>query len=435
MSFKSEISDVNEVTKQLKIVIPPEKYAEEFESVMGGLLKTTQVKGFRAGKAPRHMVEKMHGERVKYEVTNRLISNSLYGAIREHSIDMIGQPEIDLPAVVAGKEIEFTAQISVFPKPEIKGYDAFTVEIPKRDKKNTDVDEVLERLQTSKATSRKLEFRNTVQKGDIVDGSLKVVVEGEEETRPEPLVVAVGEGHLPKELEEGLIGLEIGQSREIAGVIPEDHREEKLRGKPATYTFSLNSLAEKVLPELNDDFAASLEMGAKTMLELRVNLAKRLEAESEKETQSEVQAAILDQILEKNPFQVPQALIDNEIRHLLVRGGFLNPERVNVEELNIEPFRDGLGEIAIKRVRSSIVVDRIGEAEKLTASEAEISAAFEETARNSNVSVEEVRRYFSTRERLMSFVLDVTREKVLKFLRDRTKVNFVEKKETAEESK
>lgn len=107
MSFSAEVQDVDQVTKQVKISIPPETFSEEFNTVIVGLMKNSNVKGFRAGKAPRHLVERLHGERVKFEVANRLISRTLYDTVREKSIDMIGEPEIDVSAIEPGKRAQF----------------------------------------------------------------------------------------------------------------------------------------------------------------------------------------------------------------------------------------------------------------------------------------------------------------------------------------
>lgn len=430
MSFNAEVLDVDQVTKQVKISIPPETFSEEFESVIGNLVKTSAVKGFRAGKAPRQLVERMHGERVKFEVANRLISRTLFDTVREKSIDMIGEPDIDVSSIEPGKELNFTAQISVFPKPEVSGYESISVEVQKREIKASDVDDMIEKIRHTKATSKKLESRDIAEKGDVIDASLSVTLEGETEpSRPEPLQVQVGMGFLPEELDAGIVGMKVGEEKVIDGKVPDTHREEQLRGKPARYAVTLKGLSEKVLPELNDAFVESLERSAKTVAELRAEFEKQIEGENQKAIDNDIQVAVIDKLVEGNMFPVPQVLVDEEIRALLVRFGMVNPQQVDVSKIDVTRFRAGLGEVALKRVRGSILVDRIAEKEKITASADEFEKWCVDFAAQNNLPVEDIKKYFGTPERVAQQLAELSREKALKFLRDKSQVALVDKVE------
>lgn len=435
MSFNAEVQDVDQVTKQVKISIPPETFSKEFDTVIVDLMKSSTVKGFRAGKAPRHLVERLHGERVKFEVANRLISRTLFDTVREKSIDMIGEPEIDVAAIEPGKELNFTAQISIFPKPEINSYEKITVDVQKREVASADVDQTIERLRQTKAITKKIESRQVAEKNDVIDATLTVTLEGETEpSRPEPLQVQVGAGMLPEDLDHGIVGMSVGETKVIDGKVPESHRQQELRGKPAKYSVTLNGLAEKILPEVDDVFVESLGRTAKTVLELRVELSNELEAENKKAIANDVQVAVLDKIVAANPFLVPQVLIDEEIRALLVRFGMVNPQQVDVAKIDVTRFREGLGEIAVKRVRGSIVVDRIAEKEKISATPEEFEKWCVDFAAQNSLPAEDVKKYFGTKERVGQQMAELAREKALEFLRERAKVNFVDKlPESAEE--
>ena len=432
MSFNAEVNDIDQVTKQVKISIPPETFSKEFNTGIVELMKTSKVNGFRAGKAPRQIVERQHGERIKFEVANRLISKTLFETIRERSIDMIGDPDIDVPSIEPGKELNFTAKISVFPKPEIEGYDAVAVEVQRRDVAAADVDGLVEKLRESKATTKKIETRSVAQEGDVVDASLTVRLESEaESSRPEPLQIQIGKEMLPPELDSGIVGMSIGEEKIIEGKVPESHRDKELRGQPATYTVTLNGISEKVLPEFDDAFVESLEREAKTVSELRADLTKQLETENKKALDNDAQVAILDKLTEKNEFLVPQILIDQEIRSLLVRFGMVNPQQVDVEKVDVTRFREGLREIAIKRVRGSIIVDRVVEKEKLTVTAEEFDKWCTDFALENKHGVEDVKRYFSNKERLAPQMAEIAREKGLEFLRSRAKITLVDKVEEA----
>jgi trigger factor len=428
MNYNAEIQDLDQVTKKVKISIPPEAFDQEFNTVIVDLMKTSTVKGFRAGKAPRHLVISMHGERVKFEVANKLISRSLYDTVREKSIDMIGEPELDVPAIEPGKELTFTAQISVFPKPEIADYSKVSVEVLKREVKSEDLDQQMKKLLETKATIKKIDDRDTVKKSDVIDAQLTVAIEGQEEsTRPEPLQVQVGESMLPEDLDQGILGMKIGEQKTIDGKVPDSYREVNLRGAPAKYTITINGISEKILPELDDQFVASLERSAKTVAELKKELNDQLDLENKKSQANDIQVAVLDKLVEANQFDVPQVLIDEEVRALLVRFGMVNPQQVDVNKIDVSHFRAGLGEIAAKRVRGSIIIDRIAEKEKITATPEEFEKWCIDFAAQNSLPADDVKKYFGTKERIAQQMAEIVREKTLESLRDRAKVSFVDK--------
>jgi len=424
MEVKSVVQDIDQVTKQIKVSIPAETVSKEVTLAINDLAARASLKGFRPGKAPRAMVEKLHGPRVRLEVANRLISSSLSKLVKDHSIDMIGAPEIDVASFEPGKEIEYTAQVSIFPRPDIVGYDSIKVSVPKGEIGDTDVQQVIDRILQSKATTKKLDFRNTAQTGDVVDASLLVELEGETPSRPEPLVVALGEGKVPAELENGIIGMEIGQSKEIVTVVEADHPNTQIAGKKTTYKVTLNGLSERVLPELNDEFVKGLNFGPQTVLELRMETRKQLEEQSEQEVKEKTSQAILDVLLEKNEFPVPMVLVDDEIRSLLMRNGVIDPNRPDVEKLSMEPFRERLGEMAKKRVRTAVLVDAIGKKENLKASDEDIKAAMQDIADKNGLPVEEVQKFFLKSDQNVGFMVEIGRNKVLDFLKSKADVTF-----------
>jgi trigger factor len=190
----------------------------------------------------------------------------------------------------------------------------------------------------------------------------------------------------------------------------------------------LNSISERDLPEVTDDFAAGLDMGVKSVLDLRVDLGKRLEAEAAKRVQGDTEVAVLDQLVERNQFAVPQPLIDEEIRALLVRLGFVDPKKMRVDRINVEPFRKQFGDVALKRVRSAILIDRLSEIENLVATEDEIRTSVEERAAEHGISAEDLLKAVREGNRLEQWGLELTREKVMKSLIGRATISYVEKK-------
>lgn len=431
MDVKTSLESVDEVTKQLTVSIPADEVAREVDEEIGKLSKNAQLKGFRPGKAPKNVVKKKHGGRVHSEVAYRMISATLRDAVQNHELDMVGEPEIDIISVEPGASVEYKANIFLFPTPEISHYEAFEVEVPRGEVEDKDVDEHIDQLRDSKATPQKLEFRTKAEKGDIVDASIEVIVEGSDESRPEPVVIELGSGRLPAELEDGIVGMEIGEMKEIGEALPDD-KEDNASGRK--YKVLLSGLSEKVLPELNDEFAknAGIE-GVETVLELRLKVREQIAEKVEEETRSETHAAILKQLVERNEFVVPQIMVDNEIRHMLVQAGLLNPQQTDPARISVESFRQHFNENALSRVRTAIAVDRVAEQENLAVSDDELETAMNDLADKSGMPLEDIKKHFADESQALNFRLDQTRNKVLEFLQSRAKINYTEKVAEAEE--
>lgn len=424
--YSSTIETIDDVTKKATVSIPVERVNKEFESSVSRVQSTARIKGFRPGKAPRHIVEKMHGPRLRMDVANTLISKTLQDIVKSIEGTVVGSPEIELSSFEPGEDITFTASLSLFPNPVIAGYESCAVTVEKRDISDEDINKVLDNLMSSKATQKPIEDRKVAQAGDVIDATLTDVTSGEEGGATEPLVIAVGEGLLPEELDAGIQGMEIGETKDIS--ISHDAETQCAEGgSEHTHTFRirLNALNQKIMPELTDEFVKTLQFGeVETALELKTDIRKRLEEEQQQVTDDEVNSEIMKILLEQNEFLVPAVLIDDEIRSLVAREGKIDPQKVDAAEFDVEPFRQAYGESAEKRVRMTIIVDRIAEKEDLKAKEEDLEGYLASIAEKHGLPVEEVRKYFMDQSRAMGTFLEVTRNKVLKFLREKASISF-----------
>ena len=426
MDFTSSIENVDEVTRKIKITVPAEIVSKEVNARLTSAAGQAKIDGFRPGKAPKAMVEKMYGGSIRAEVAERLINSSLNNVAKENKLEIVGSPEVDLVAFEVGKDMEFTANVQLFPKPEVKGYDKFKVEVQKNSVEEKNVDEIIENLRNSRATTKKLEFRNTAKLGDVIDIQLGVDLEGEAADRPEPATIVLGEKKIPEGVEAEIVGLEIGSSKVVDVILTKEQGGDKYAGKKATYRVTLNGLSERILPEVTDEFAKGLNLGAETVLELRLKVRQELEKELEQQRKGDIQTAILDQLVKANEFKVPQLLVDEELRALIVRSGLMNDAKV--QNTDLEPFRKELGEIALRRVKSSIIIDRIVELEGLKAEKEEIDAQIGELSSRSGVSIEEAKKFLMDQNRLIGFIMEITRSKAIDLLVGRAEVEQVEKK-------
>lgn len=434
MELKSTIEDVNSVTKVVKVTIPAETVTEKLEKYVSNVMRTARIDGFRPGKAPRNIIERKHGPAIREDVRNELIKSSFTDIIRENDLRVVGTPEIDPGPIESGKELEYKANVSVYPQPEVSGYDNFEVSAPKNEVKEDNVDSVIENMRGRKAKISEIEDRKTAEMGDVVDVTVLMIVGGKEGERAEPAVVGLGEGKLPKEVEEALIGAEVGSTVETTVTHGDDHPTQSLRGQEVTYRVELKGLKRKELPEVTDEFAKELDPSVDSVAALREKIRKDLETHVESEAKTAAQAKILDQLLQRNEFEVPQVLIDDEIRNMLSRSGLMQNSNVNLQDLDVAMFRDGFGPICEKRVKSAILVDRIAEKEGIKATDEEIDEAIQEIAQENYISVDEVRRYVqSDPSRKIGLALEIERDKVLELLTSRAVINYTAPEEKSSE--
>ena len=421
MTIESSIENVDETTRKIKVVIPLERVQQEINTALNEAVSKAHLKGFRPGKAPRDVVEKTHGPRVRLEVANRLISTSLNDIIKENKLDVVGNPEIDMADYKPDQAIEYTASVAIYPRPEIKNYEKLKITINKQAVKEDDVEAVIVNMLKSKSTLNKLADDQPVKGGNVVDALISIEKNGQEESRPEPLVIEVGEGKIPKDLEDAFLGMQVGEVKKVP--VPSNQQEGAADGKDHQeyYVIKLEKISERILPELNDEFVSTLQIEPKTLLELRMDIRKNLEKQAENNSQAELNAAILKEIAEANKFQVPQLMIDNEIYNLLTKSGQIKGDE---NDIKIEHYRSTLGEIAEQRVRTAIVVDRIAEQEKIELNEEEIQKELGQMAENYKVSKEEMMNYLVKNNLINGFIIEMRRSKTIDALVAKTDVQY-----------
>ena len=364
MDFQSSVVDIDEVTKQISVTVPKERVAKEYETSVVSVSKSAKLNGFRPGKVPRHMVERLMGDRIRYDVTNRLINESLRGAFEQHKLEVVGEPEVDLKEMEPAKALEFTAKVALYPQPSISNYLNRKIDVVKKVVGDKELAESLERLREAKAELKPIEDRKVAEKGDVVALSVSVQADGGEFSRPEPFVDEIGAGKLPADVEAQIVGMTVNDAKDISSVASDDHANPEMRGKSLAYKVTLHGLFTKNMPELSDELVKSLGFGVETVDALKAKIKEQLSQQAEEDMKNEAQGALLDLLIKENPFKVPQVLVDEEIRGIVARYGFAGRD-ADAQSIDITPFRGQFEEFALNRIRGAIVIDRIGSTEEV----------------------------------------------------------------------
>jgi trigger factor len=371
------------------------------------------------------MVERLMGDRIRYDVANRLINEGLRGAFEQHKLEVVGEPEVDLKEMEPAKALEFTAKVALYPQPTIGNYLNRSVEVTKRVVGDKEIAESLERLREARAELKPIEDRKIAEKGDVVALSVSIQADGGEFSRPEPFVDELGAGKLSADVEAQVAGMTVNDSKEISVVAPAEHANPEMAGKNLVYKVTLHGIFTKNMPELTDELVKTLGLDVETVDALKGKIQEQLTKQADEDVKNEAQGALLDLLVKENPFKVPQVLVDEEIRGIVARYGFSGRD-VDPSTIDITPFRAQFEEFALNRIRCAIIIDRVGSTEEIKVEEADRDKMIQRIAEQNGSTVEATRKALLDKSRIMSFLLEVRRTKILEHLMAKTAVQYVD---------
>ena len=380
MSVKVEKLEHN--MAKLTIEVPTEELEKAVEKVYQSQKKNISIPGFRKGKVPRTMVEKMYGAEVFYQdAANEIIPDAYEAALKEVEEEIVSMPEVDVVQMKKGEPFIFTAEVAL--KPEVKLGQYKGVEVDKIDVTVSDEEVEAEIEKEREKNARTVEVTDrAVKDGDTVSLDFEGFVDGAafEGGKGENYPLTIGSGAFIPGFEEQLVGTEIGADVEVNVTFPEDYQADNLAGKAAVFKCKINEIKEKQLPEVDDEFAS--EVSAFDTLEAyKADLKQNLEDKKFKEAKSAKTDAVIDAIIASSEMDIPEAMIKTEQRQML--NDFA--QRMQMQGLSMEQYFQFTGTTADmlmeqskpqaeQRIKTSLVIDAIVAAENIEATEEEFAA-------------------------------------------------------------
>jgi trigger factor len=399
--MKTEVVDVSETRKEIKIEIEAEQVRAEFERVAGEYARAATVPGFRKGHAPVAVVRARFKKEIRSDVLQRLIPQAVEEAIRESGLDVIGQPDVHLGeenVEELGKgPISLHAHVEVFPEVALGEYRG--IEAARRVRPVTDetVQGVIDNLREASAALQPVEDRPAAE-GDTVTADIQgryLEPPSEEDINASDVDVVIGgDGVLPA-FTENLAGVRPDEARTFTVAYPEDFSSKGLAGKTVEYTATVTAVRRKELPELDDEWVKSLgEEGVETVEQLRERVRENLTKNAEGESEHRLRDEILGRLIERHQFEVPETLVSYQanqmlqatLRDMMRRG--MDPRG---EDVNWEALRDVVRERAGEDLRGSMLLERVAEAENIEVTQEEIEAEIQAVAEGTRQSTEQVR--------------------------------------------
>lgn len=414
--------------------------AEDFEAAMVKAYNKNKnkisIQGFRRGKAPRKMIEKMYGPEIFYEdAANFAIPDAYEDAAKECGLDIVSRPEIDVVDIAKGKEFVFSATVAV--KPEVTLGDYKGIEVPKKEVKvvAADVNEEIERVREQNSRMITVEDRG-IEKDDTAVIDFEGFVDGKPfrggKGENHPLVI--GSHAFIDNFEEQLIGKKTGEDAEVNVTFPEDYHEPALQGKPALFKVAVKEIKRKELPELDDEFASEVSE-FETLKEYKASVKKNLTERRKEQAKKEKEAAVVEKVVENATMELPEPMIDEQVRQMIQEFA----GRIQQQGLNIEQYMQMTGMTpdalmaqmrpdAEKRIRTRLTLEEVVRAENITASDEDIEKEIENIASMYGMELDKLRESMGDEER-KQIAEDMAVQNAIEFLAK----NAVETEEAAQE--
>ena len=314
-----EIEEVDSCNKKIKFVIPYNNYKKEVDKYYQKLGREVKVPGFRKGKVPASLLEKQFGPDVKKEVLSNLISNELNKAIAEKDLRAIGQPHLLEVNAEEDTDISVSASVEVLPSIDIKDYSSIEMEMKIPRITDEEVDQAIEAFRQRKAKTVEIIDRSVQEKDLIkIDFTSMLGDKPFEGGAVKDEIIQVGGGQLIEGLDKGMIGMEIGDNRDIKVQVPEDYHNKEIAGKEVDFNIILKGIQVQELPKLNDEFARELdtEKKYKNLEDMKAKIRIELEDYERKEALKATKKKFAEQLTEQNPVDLPEGLIKEQVKFM-----------------------------------------------------------------------------------------------------------------------
>jgi trigger factor len=416
VALKKEIVEVSSCKRNLVVEVPEDQLEHEIDRLARDYAQKAVVPGFRPGKVPVSVVRQRYQSELRSNATHEIVEQSWQGAIAEHDLHPIGEPDLRDLSNEPGNPLKFTLAFEILPTIEVKDYRGIAVSLPRVDIGDKDVEDGLEA-----ARERSAQFI-PVEEGEIRDGHLVtldvqgVFADGGKPVEEENVSIIIGAAETSAAFTENLRGARSGETRSFDVSYPPDHHRKRYAGKQVRYSAKIKEIKEKQLPEPEE---LAKELGLAGVEELKSKIRDELVTKAAQAAEKKARDAVLDEVLKRNPLEVPEGMVSSEMQDYaqriagsLVRQG-IDPNKASVDWRKII---EGERPNAENAVRRTLVLDAIARQEALDVTEEELDAAFERIAEIERRPPAVIRAQAEKDHKIQSFRDHLRRNKALDFI-------------------
>lgn len=427
--MKVEVEKKPDSTSTLQIELPADEVSKEWDAIAASFTRFAKIPGYRPGKAPRRVIEAKFRKEIQDELTKKLVSKSYHEAVEQKKLRVVSLANLEDVQFGADKSMRFRATVVTAPEFELPEYKNIPVQLSEPKVSEEEIDAALERLRDQSA-----DFADVTERGLQMEDFAVIDFEGSIEGKPVSEIAPQAskslhggkkfwlrlapDNFIPKFCEQ-MIGQKIGEERTIAVDFPADFLVPELAGKQASYKATVIEIKQKVLPTLDDNFAAKL-IPEKKLSDLRHVIEHDLEHEKEHQLERAKEAQIVRYLHERVQFDLPPPLLRNETRRALGELVQTNRARGVSDEMlkgKEKELVDGAAGLAAHRLKTNFILQRIAEREKIEVSREDLEAQIREEALRYNLSVEKMRKELEEHDRINALAEQILLGKTLDFLK------------------
>ena len=382
--MKTDLVDINDTRKNLRVEIPSAVVDEQIERVARNYSRQARIPGFRPGKAPARVIKQRYKDQILHDVAHELIPRAVDDALRERGVEAVDTPDIRDVTVEEGQALTFTASFDTVPPFEPGDYSTVSLRRPSNRVEEEAVDQALQRLRERAGRFEPVEGRG-VSGGDTVTLDLERKSAGDHVDHHHDVGVELGAKANPPGFDEALLGLESGATKSFTIHYPADYPIGELANTDVSYTVVVKGIKRRVLPELDDEFAKDLGE-FETLDALRARVREDLQQEARRASEREVRAELMKQLATRVPFEVPASLIERELdRRIEEFARRLADQNIDPRQAGIDwqAFRESQTATAREAVAGAIVLDEVARRQQIEVGEAEVDREIERYAERS----------------------------------------------------
>ncbi len=393
--IRVETEETSPVVRTVRVVVAQERVRRAFDDTYRQLAKTANVRGFRRGKVPRSVLQKLYGASIPEEIERIVVQESLQTAIERSEVVPILQPEVESGRPTPDADFEYTLRIEVKPEIELPELEGLPATQPKVEVESIAIEEEIEKQRQAHASWIEEAEDVQVADGHTITFDYEGRIDGElfDGGKAEGVDLEIGQGRMIPGFEDGLIGARAGENVTLKVPFPEDYQAEHLAGKDAEFACTVHTIRGRQVPELDDEFAK--DMGEfDTLDELREKVGGDLRAQLEKEAEAALHKSVMDSLLERTDFEVPPGIVERQLTSQLesMQQQFQGRLPPDILQQQLARMREEGRESAERRVRESWALEAVVAAKGFEVEAAEVDSRFAEMAEQQGMDAGQLRR-------------------------------------------
>ena len=368
------VESTGKLERRMQVQVPAERVSEEIAARLKNISRTARLNGFRPGKAPLKVIRQQFGSQIHREVIGELLQSSYAEAVTQNQLTPAGSPRIEPQSMDEGQDLKYTATFEVFPEVVLQPMESLDVDKVTAEVTESDIDAMIERLR--KQQMKYVAANRAAANGDKVTIDFEGAIDGVTFAggKGENVAIVLGEGRMLPELEQGLIGATAGEKRDVTVNFPSEYRAVELAGKQAIFATEVKSVEEPVLPEMDEEFCKAFGVTEGGLPKLREDVAANMRRELEQALRNRNKAAVMEKLYAANPTEVPNVLIEGQIRDMQVEA----MRRAGTKDAAHAPPREPFVEPARRRVALGLLLNDVIRKENLVVDRARVNERLDE---------------------------------------------------------